>query len=520
MSSTIRASENQRSESGAVGAVLLDDDRRLRELGYPRRLSRRLTRFDNFAVSFTIINIIAGVFTGFGVGYGAGGPRTLVWGWIVVSVLVLFVGMSMAEVCSAYPTSGALYYWAAKLAKRNNAAWSWFTGWLNFAGQIAGTAATDFAAASFINVLMSVEWTGYHATKYATLGTFTVILLLHALANTYTVKLVGLLNRISVWWLLGGALLIAGVLAVKPSHHQSASFLFTRFENQTGFGNGFYAAMLGLLSAAWVFTGFDASAHMTEETRGAALSAPRGIVRSIAYSGVGGFFLMLALIWSTQDYSAEVASATGFASAQIVLDAVGGAAAEALLLVVIGALLFCGLANMTSNSRQIFAFSRDGAIPGSHLWHSVDPRTGTPVKSVWFAATGAFVLVLPSLWSSVAFQAVVSVNVIGLFGSYAVPIFLRMRRGDDFESGPWSLGRWSGPVAVTAVVWVALSSVLFLLPESSPITWHSLNYAPIALGAVLLISALWWFVTARRTFYGPISYGTPEELAALESELI
>jgi len=139
---------------------------------------------------------------------------------------------------------------------------------------------------------------------------------------------------------------------------------------------------------------------------------------------------------------------------------------------------------------------------------------------VWFAGVGAFLLVLPSLWSMTAFFAVVSVNVIGLFGSYAIPIFLRLRRGDDFEPGPWNLGRWGKPVAAVAVIWVFLSSILFLLPESSPITWHSLNYAPIALGVVLLISAVWWFVTARRTFNGPISYGTPEELAALENEMI
>jgi len=320
MSSTTRASQDQRS----AGAVLLDDDQRLHELGYPRKLSRRLTRFDNFAVSFTIINIIAGVFTGFGLGFCAGGPRTLVWGWIVVSTLVLFVGMAMAEICSAYPTSGALYYWSAKLAKRHNAAWSWFTGWLNFAGQIAGTAATDFAAASFINILAGLEWGSYVPTKYTTLGIFAVILVMHALANTYTVKLVGLLNRISVWWLLFGALVIVAVLVFKPTHHQSASFVFTRFENQTGFSSGLYAGMLGLLSTAWVFTGFDASAHMTEETSKAAISAPRGIVRSIAYSGIGGFVLLLALLFSVQSYSGEAGSGTGFPSAQIVLDAVGG----------------------------------------------------------------------------------------------------------------------------------------------------------------------------------------------------
>jgi amino acid transporter len=187
--------------------------------------------------------------------------------------------------------------------------------------------------------------------------------------------------------------------------------------------------------------------------------------------------------------------------------------------VVVGAIFFCGLANMTSNSRQIFAFSRDGAIPGSKLWRSVSKRTHTPVKSVWFAAVGAFVLGIPSLWNTVAFQAIVSVNVIGLFGSYGIPIFLRLRRGADFTPGPWSLGRWSRPVTIVAVVWIACSSVLFLLPQQHPITHKTFNYAPVALAVVLLIATVWWFVTARRTYSGPISYGTPEELAAMEQDL-
>lgn len=509
---------NIRSLGKQPGAELIDDDATLRQLGYPRKLSRRMTWFDNFAVSFTIINIIAGVFSGFGIGMTGGGPRTMVYGWIVVSVLVLFVGAAMAEITSAYPTSGALYYWAAKLAKRHNAAWSWFTGWLNFAGQIGGTAATDFAAAGFINILLNAQWSSYNGTPRGTLAIFTVILLVHALANTYTVRLVALLNRVSVWWLIIGVTVLVATLVFQPAHHQSGAYVFTHFENHTGFSSGMYAGLIGLLSAAWVFTGFDASAHMTEETTSAAVSAPRGIVRAITYSAIGGFVLLLAMIWSIQNYGNEVGASTP--SAQILLDALSPTSAKLMLLIVIGALLFCGLANLTSNSRQIFAFSRDGAIPGSRLWHSVNRRTGTPVKSVWFAAACAFVLTVPSLWSTTAFFAIVSVNVIGLFGSYAVPIFLRLRHGDDFAAGPWTLGRWGKPIAAVAVVWVALSSVLFLLPQASPIKVGNFNYAPVALGVVLVVAAVWWFATAHRTFHGPISYGTPEELAAMEGELV
>ena len=497
-----------------------DDDRTLHSLGYPRVLTRRMTRFDNFAVSFTIINVIAGVFSGFGAGMGAGGPRSLIWGWLLVSVMVLSVGGAMAEICSAYPTSGAMYYWSAKLAKRHNAAWSWFTGWLNFAGQIGGTAATDFAAAGFINVFISLEQPRYIPTPRNTMLIFAAVLLLDALANTYTVRLVALLNRVSVWWLICGVGIIVGTLVVVPSAHEPASFVFTRFHNATGFGSGLYAGLLGLLTAAWVFTGFDASAHMTEETKTAALSAPKGIVRSILYSGIGGFVLVLALVWSISstagaNYGTELSAAEP--SAQILIDAVGTGTAKLLLLIVIGALLFCGLANLTSNSRQIFAFSRDGAVPGSRLWHTVNPRTGTPVNSVWLAACCAFVLALPSLWSTTAFGAIVSVNVIGLFGSYAIPIFLRLRLGREFTPGPWNLGRYGRPVALIAVIWVLLSSILFMLPEQYPfLTAAKFNFAPVALAVVLVVAAAWWFITARRHYRGPINYGTPEQLTARE----
>jgi len=331
---------------------------------------------------------------------------------------------------------------------------------------------------------------------------------------------VAMLNRVSVWWLIIGVTVIVVSLIAIPTKHQSVSFVFTQFHNATGISSGLYAGLLGLLTTAWVFTGFDASAHMTEETKTAALSAPKGIVRSIMYSGIGGFILMLALVWSisntpTANYNTELS--TGEPSAQILIDALGTGTAKLLLLIVIGALLFCGLANLTSNSRQIFAFSRDGAMPGSRLWHTVNKRTRTPVNSVWLAAACAFILTVPSLWSTTAFEAIISVNVIGLFGSYAIPIFLRLRLGDEFNPGPWNLGKYGRPVALIAVIWVVLSSILFMLPEHYPfMSVSAFNFAPVALGVVLAIAAIWWFMTARRTFHGPISYGTPEELAAQE----
>ncbi|MET9361277.1 amino acid permease [Streptomyces sp. NPDC006632] len=481
-------------------------------MGYPRKLTRRFHAFDNFAISFTIINIISGIFSAFGFGMGAGGPRILVFGWIGVSAMVLFVGAAMGEIASAYPTSGALYFSAGKLAKRHRGAWSWYTGWLNFVGQVGGTAATNYAAATFIQAFISMQWPSYEATPQQTVGIATAILLVQALANTYTVQLVAVVNRISVWWLLIGMVVIVVALTVKPGSHQPVSFA-THFANSTGFSNGWYAAMLGLLVTSWTFTGFDGSFHMSEETVKATVNTPKGIMRAILYSALAGLVLMLALVYSIRDYASEIAASAP--PVQILIDALGLGMAKLLLLIVIGAMLFCGLANMTSNTRQIFAFSRDGAMPGSRWWHSVSLRTRTPVKAVWLAAACALVLIIPGWWSHTAFTAIVSVNVVGLYLAYGVPIFLRLRL-NDFEPGPWNLGRYGRPVAAVAVVWIVLSSVLFMLPQVSPITADSFNYAPIALGAVLLIATVWWFATARRRFQGPVSYGSPDEVAAMD----
>src|SRR6185437_14913000 len=175
-----------------------DDDQTLRELGYPRQLSRRVNAFGNFAISATIINFISGVMTALGLAMVSGGPRIMVFGWLAVGLLVLFVGAAMAEITSGFPTSAALYYWSAKLAKKHNAVWSWFTGWLNFIGQIGGTAATDFALANFVAALATLQWPSYQPNAKEILAIYGAILLVHALLNTYTVGLVALLNKISV----------------------------------------------------------------------------------------------------------------------------------------------------------------------------------------------------------------------------------------------------------------------------------------------------------------------------------
>ena len=450
--------------------------------------------------------------------------------------MTLLVGLAMAEVCSSYPTAGGLYYWAAKLAPRHGPAWSWFTGWFNFLGQVAVTAGIDFGAAFFINFLLNLWFNFSYTTHWHTILIYAIVLFVHGLMNQFGIRLVALLNDISVWWHIVGVLIIVGAVtfglnagahAVSSTgahyvvQHAPAKFVFTGLVNLSGFHIGWwYIIPVGLLMAQYTFTGYDASAHMTEETHKAATAGPRGIYMSILVSLIAGWVLLIGLTFAIQqaNYVGE-ATAGNVAPGQIWLDTLGRTGAELLLLVAIGAQLFCGMSSVTANSRMIYAFSRDGALPGSSIWHRVNKRTRTPTNAIWLAAGGAIILGLPYLWNAAAYGAVVSIAVIGLYVAYVAPTFLRLRKGEDFQRGPWHLGRWSYLVGWIAVIWVAFITILFMLPTANPIGWGNFNYTIVAVIVVLGFAGIYWLASAKNWFTGPKVQGTAEELAAIEREL-
>ena len=489
------------------------DESVLRELGYQPELVRRMGAFGNFAISFSVISVLSGCMTLYGFGLITGGPAVMMWGWVLVGAMVMFVGAALAEVTSAYPTSGALYFMADRLGGRG---WGWYTGVLNLLGLLGAIAGIDYGAATFIGAFANLQWS-FHPTPRSIMVIFVVILVVHALLNLFGVHLVNVLNSVSVWWHLGGVAVIVGALWLVPAHHQSASFVFGHFVNSTGWGSPVYVCALGLLLAQYTFSGYDASAHLSEETTQAQVSAAKGIMRSIWVSWIAGAVLLAGLTFAIQNYSGTITTATGVPPAQIFLDALGGTGAKLLLLVVIIAQLFCGNAEVAACSRMIFAFSRDGAMPGSGHWRKLS-RNRTPSNAVWLSVGVALVLALPALWSPVAYGAVTAINVIGITPAYAIPVFLRLRKGKGFAVGPWNLGRWSVPVGVVAVVWVAIVTVLFCLPQTSPVNSTSFNYAPIALAVVLVLATAWWPVARRR--YATPAVHASAAMAELEGEVV
>ncbi|KDQ50336.1 hypothetical protein JAAARDRAFT_142165 [Jaapia argillacea MUCL 33604] len=490
------------------------DEAELARMGYKQELKRDLSLLQNFGMSFSIISIMTGIPSLFLFGLNTGGPAVMVWGWIVVACFTMCVGMSMAEVCSAHPTSGGPYFWAAMLSPPESAPFaSWITGWFNLLGQVAVTTGISYACALFIATVATFE-NDFTPTPRIIIGIYAAVLITQGLINTFGVHLLKYLNNISVWWhALGTFTVVIAALAAAPTH-QSGKFVFGTFIDGTG-GWGErashpYVVIIGILMAQYTLTGFDASAHMTEETHNAAMSGSIGIIMAIGVSAVLGWFLIVGLLFSIQDLPSTVGSATGQPVAQIFLDTVGVRGGIVLMLIIIGCMYFCGTFSVTSNSRMMYAFSRDGALP--KFFHKVDPVRKSPIRTVWLACTLSFILGLPSLGSSVAFAAATSIATIGLYISYAIPIALRVIYRDKFIRGPFHLGKFSYPIAVIAVTWIAFIAIAFILPQINPVNSQTFNYAVVAVGIVVTYSMGFWLLSARKWFTGPVKQIAAEEM--------
>ena len=280
-----------------------DDERRLAELGYKQELNRSWSSFSNFAISFSIISILAGCFTTFAQAWNNGGPVAISLGWPVISLCILIIGFCMSELASAYPTSGGIYWWASKLG---GAKAGFYTGWLNLIGLLAVVASVAYGAASFLNIII-----GDLSPSYATgfLGGdylhqqffwFFVILTLVTLINIYSGHMLAVINNISVWWHVFGAAIVVGILVFVPEHHQTIKWMYTTQINNSGFSQSsywIYVLPLGFLLTQYTITGFDASAHLSEETQGAHLAAAKGIWKSIFYSAIGGYILLMSFLY-------------------------------------------------------------------------------------------------------------------------------------------------------------------------------------------------------------------------------
>ncbi|XP_042482727.1 amino-acid permease BAT1 homolog [Macadamia integrifolia] len=445
----------------------------------------------------------------------------MVYGWPIAGFFTLIVGLSMAEICSSFPTSGGLYYWSAKLSGYYWGPFaSWLTGWFNIVGQWAVTASVDYSLAQLIQVIILLSTGGkngggYEASKYIVICFHGGILFIHAILNSLPITFLSFFGQLAAAWNIVGVFVLMILIPTVATEKASAKFVFTNFntDNGDGINNKVYIFVLGLLMSQYTLTGYDASAHMTEETKNADMNGPKGIISAIGISIVVGWGYILGMTFAVTNIPYLLSGdndAGGYAIAEVFYQAFksrygNGVGGIICLGVVSVAIFFCGMSSVTSNSRMAYAFSRDGAMPFSSLWHKVNKHE-VPINAVWLSAFISFCMALTSLGSTVAFQAMVSIATIGLYIAYALPILFRVTLArKTFVPGPFNLGRYGILVGWVAVLWVAVISVLFSLPVEYPITKDTLNYTPVAVGGLLILTVSSWIISARHWFKGPIT---------------
>ena len=487
-----------------------DDEAYLASLGYAQQLFREMGGFSNFAISFSIISILTGAVLLYGYGLKFAGPLANSVGWPLVSVFTLAVAASMAEIASAYPTAGGLYYWAFRLGGRG---WAWTTAWLNMIGQVTITAGINIAAAIYLigattHLLGLPPDTG--TNWYFQVAIMVLITIPQVLINLYGIRLTARLSDFSVWWHIAGGALIVFALAFAGRHHNTLAFLFSFRPTGAAEVSKWYGVapaallfVLSLLQAQWTYTGYDASAHVAEETKMARLSSAWGIFNSVAVSAVFGYVMLLVLTWCIPNGDVAATVADPYPVLYIVAKNLTPVLTNAIAIVIGGAMWLCGLASVTSMGRMWYAFARDDGMPGSALLKRVSGVHQTPA---WAIVITSILAVLVCLYAA-AFNVVTSISTIALYLAYVIPILLNFRnrmtgRGESMTRAiaPWSLGRLAPFINGIAIVWVALITVIFMLPPNQLVFWTMSGLAPFML--------IWWFLRSRRVFRGPSQRAT------------
>jgi amino acid transporter len=475
---------------------LADDLRRLHALGYAQELARRLGAFSNFALSLSIICILAGGVTSFHLGLCSVGGASIGLGWPLVGLFAMVVAATMGQLASTFPTAGGLYHWSAILGGRG---WGWTTAWFNLAGLITVLAAINVGTYRFAMGALGPGTLPADLDLAAqTLGVL-LITGSQAAINHLGIGATARLTDFSGYWILLVALtMTVSLLAFAPGLDLSRLVTFDNFSGTAG-GEVWPATegiawlfALGALLPAYTITGFDASAHAAEETRGASASVPRGIVRSVLVSAVAGWVLLAAVILAAPSLPEAAAQGDG-SFLWIMASVLPQRLSLALCAGIALAQYLCGLATVTSASRMAYAFARDGGLPFSPAVRWVCPRRRSPAVAIWAvsAASVLFTIHTP------VYSTITAVCTIFLYVSYVLPTLLgAWAYGRTWTAmGPWNLGCWYRPLAVLSACGCAGLILIGMQPPNERSTW--------VVGAFAMVLAAAWFSGVRHRFPGP-----------------
>ena len=508
-----------------------DDERLLARIGYrqvrlalaicslcisncSQELRREFTKWSTVSYAISILGVLGSQPATYGVPISVGGPATAVWTWFIGSIMAMVIASCVAELVSAYPTAGGMYFVTKHVVPEKHVAiWAWIIGWCNFLGQATGVASLAYTIGQMILAgasMNSGSVDGIYNYAPSPAQTVLVAILVLFIFGAICSLTTRALHRLVLWFAPINILATFGIciaLLVCTPDKRSAKFVFTDIEDYSGWGSKGFSFLLGFLNVAWVMTDYDATTHMSEETHDAAVRGPLAIRLAVLVSGVLGFLLNITFTFClTPNYMEDiVGSPTGLPIAQIFLNAGGQVGGSLMLFFVILVQFFTGASALLANARMTYAFARDEALPLSGFWSKINGVTGTPVNAVWLVVFFCGCLNLIGIGSTETITAIFNLCAPCLDLSYIAVLFAHQIYADkvQFIQGPFTLGKWSKPLNVLAISWVLFISVVLFFPTAKPVTATNMNYAIAVAGLVGLFSLGWWWAGARHKYKGP-----------------
>ncbi|KAJ5805037.1 hypothetical protein N7474_010924 [Penicillium riverlandense] len=485
------------------------DERVIVALGYKQEFKREFSLWTTFCVSFAVLGLLPSFASTLYYGMGYAGTAGMVWGWIIAMIFIQCVAMGMAELCSAMPTSGGLYYAAAVLAPPKYGPFAaWITGWSSWIGQVTAAPSVNFSLSAMILACGSITNPSYVPTNWQVFLLTTLIMILHAAISSMPTKRVAQFNS---WGSTFNIIALVVVLITIPAAAKTtpkftpAHEVWGHITNLTDFPDG-VAVLMTFVGVIWTMSGYDSPFHLSEECSNANIASPRAIVLTSGVGGLMGWFLQLVVAYTVVDIDAVINSDLGQPWASYLLQVLHPHAAMAVL----GLTIVCGFSMgqgcMVAASRVTYAYARDDCFPFSRYWKQVNSYTQTPVNAVIINAVLGILMCLLILAGDVAIGALFSIGAIAQFVAFAIPIFIRVFFvGNRFRKGPWHLGRFGPYIGAIGCSFVLLMVPILCLPSvrGSDLTADMMNWTCLVWGGPMLAVTIWYIVDAHRWFKGP-----------------
>ncbi|EPX71499.1 uncharacterized protein SOCG_01716 [Schizosaccharomyces octosporus yFS286] len=487
---------------------LADDDKLLLSLGYKPVFQRKFSYLSVFGQSFGAMGLCPSISGSliFAMNCGPGG---MVWSWFLGCFCLLPVSISMSELASAMPTSGSLYYWIAKLSPPKYRAFlSWLLGYVSMLAYGTGFASTVYAASSLLVAVISIGNPGYSATKYEQYGIYLAFSLASSFLIAMPTKYLAYFNKFCVFFQTCTALIVIISLAASSSSHTrtSAKYIFTTFSNYSQWKNMGWAFIMSITTPVWVVSGFESCATVAEEATNPSVAAPIALISSLLAALVLGFCVIITICATMGfDFEAIMNSPTGEPVIQVLLNNLGTNGCLGVASVLIVALCLNCSCLCIGATREVFAFSRDGGLPGSRYLSKIT-SSGVPINAIIGVDIYTFLIGLLMLINSAAISSVFNLAIIALFVIYSLPFLARILF-DRFQPGKFYCGRFSKPLAIFSVAWLWFIAIMLFFPSYQHPNKMEMNWAIIVFIFVCLFCVVYYYFPkygGKTFFQGPV----------------